>query len=200
MDAWTPEQVREFYDHQQRIPRNHRELFDITMNQLLDIKDDMENGDTSVARVLLGINQEEVMRNYFGHELERMSAGRYQISQEEELADEKRTDLRFHGVGISSPVPTELKIADKHSGPTLFERFENQLSGDYLRDRRSSRGIFLLVNRGKERQRWQMPDGSMADFEHVVKALQDYWLLLSPKYPGVDELRVIGIDLSKRDQ
>ncbi|MFP9139272.1 hypothetical protein ACLI1C_19010 [Devosia sp. XGJD_8] len=200
MDAWTPEQVREFYDDQERTPRNHRELFDLAVNHLLDIKDDMENGDTSVARVLLDIDQEEVMRNYFGHELERMSAGRYQISQEEELADEKRTDLRFHGVGISSPVPTELKIADKWTGPKLFERFENQLSGDYLRDRRSSRGIFLLVNRGKERQRWQLPDGTMTDFEGAVKALQDYWLVLSPKYPGVDELRVIGIDLSKRDR
>lgn len=200
MDAWTPEQVREFYDDQERTPRNHRELFDLAVNHLLDIKDDMENGDTSVARVLLEISEEEVMRNYFGHELERMSAGRYQISQEEELADEKRTDLRFHGVAISSPVPTELKIADKWTGPQLFERFENQLSGDYLRDRRSSRGIFLLVNRGKERQRWRMPDGTTADFEGVAKALQDYWLLLSPKYPGVDELRVIAIDLSKRDQ
>jgi len=160
----------------------------------------MENGETSVAGVLLDIDQEEVMRNYSAHELERMSAGRYQIPQEEELADEKRTDLRFHGVGIASPVPVELKIADKWTGPKLFERFENQLSGDYLRDRRSSRGIYLLVNRGKKRQRWQLPGGTMVDFEGVVRALHDYWLELSPNYPGVDELRVIGIDLSKRTQ
>jgi len=198
MDAWTPEQVREFHDEQERTPRNHRELFNLAVNHLLDVKDDMENGDTSVAGVLLDIGQEEVMRNYFAHELERMSAGRYQIPQEEELADEKRTDLRFHGVGITSPVPAELKIADKWTGPKLFERFENQLSGDYLRDRRSSRGIYLLVNRGKERQRRQLPDGTMVDFEGVVRALQEYWLELSPNYPGVDELRVVGIDLSKR--
>jgi len=38
----------------------------------------------------------------------------------------------------------------------------------------------------------------MVDFEAFVRALKDYWLELSPKYPGVDELRVIGIDLSKR--
>nr|WP_278376149.1 hypothetical protein [Brucella anthropi] len=200
MDAWTPEQVREFHDEQERTPRNHRELFDLAVNHLLDVKDDMENGDTSVAGVLLDIDQEEAMRNYLAHELERMSAGRYQIPQEEELADEKRTDLRFHGVGIASPVPVELKIADKWTGPKLFERFENQLSGDYLRDRRSSRGIYLLVNRGKQRQRWQLPDGTTMDFEGIVRALHDYWLELSPNYPGVVELRVIGIDLSKRTQ
>lgn len=200
MDAWTPEQVREFHDEQERTPRTHRELFDLAVNHLLDLKDDMEHGDTSVAGILLDIEKEEVMRNYFGHELERMSAGRYQIPQEEELADEKRTDLRFHGAGISAPVPAELKIADKWTGPKLFERFENQLSGDYLRDRRSSRGIYLLVNRGKEGQRWQLPDGTMADFEDLVRALQDYWLELTPKYPGVEELRVIGVDLSKRTE
>jgi hypothetical protein len=59
---------------------------------------------------------------------------------------------------------TQLKIADKWSGPQPAERFENQLSGDNLRDRRSSRGIFLLVNRGVERQRWRLPDGTV-DFE-----------------------------------
>jgi len=72
--------------------------------------------------VLLGIHTEEVMRNFLGHELERMSSGRYQIQQEEELADAKRPDLRFHGMGVSGPIPTELKLADKWSGPELFER------------------------------------------------------------------------------
>lgn len=198
MAAWIPEQVREFHDEQERTPRNHRELFELAVNHLLDLKDDMENGDTSVAGILLSIESEEVLRNYLAHELEHMSSSRYQIPQEEELADQKRPDIRFHGAGIPGPVPTELKIADKWTGPQLFERFENQLSGDYLRDRRSSRGIFLLVNRGKRRQRWQSPDGTMVDFNGVVSALQAHWELLSPRYPGVEEIRVVGIDLSKR--
>jgi hypothetical protein len=192
------EQVREFQEEQERTPRNHRELSELAVNHLLDLKNDMEDGDSSIAGVLLSIESEEVMRNFLGRELERMSSGRYQIPQEEELADEKRPDLRFHGVGISGPIPTELKIADNWTGPQLFERLENQLSGDYLRDRRSSRGIFLLLNRGEKRNRWQLPDGKLVDFENVVDSLQRHWELLAPEYPGVDEIRVIGIDLSKR--
>ncbi|MGV1905071.1 hypothetical protein [Agrobacterium cavarae] len=200
MDAWTAEQVQEFEKEQERTPRNHRELTELAVNHLLDLKSDMEDGDSSIADVLLSIESEEVMRNFLGRELERMSSGRYQIPQEEELADEKRPDLRFHGAGISGPVPTELKIADKWTGPQLFERLENQLSGDYLRDRRSSRGIFLLVNRGKGRNRWQCSDGSLVDFENIVDALQVHWQLLSPVYPNVEDIRVIGIDLTRRRQ
>ncbi len=198
MTAWTPEQVREFHEEQVRTPRNHRELAELAVNHLLDLKSDLEDGDESVAAVVLDIEGEEIMRNFLAHELQRMSGNRYQIPQEEELADEKRTDLRFHGTGIEGPVPTELKIADKWTGPQLYERLENQLSGDYLRDRRSSRGVFLLVNRGKERQRWQREDGTLVDFGGIVSALQLHWETLSARYPGVEEIRVIGIDLTKR--
>lgn len=198
ISAWTPEQVREFHEEQERTPGNQRELFELAVNHLLDLKDDLENGDASIAGVLLQIDSEEVMRNFLGHELQRMSSGRYQIPQEEELADEKRPDLRFHGAGMSGPIPAELKIADKWSGPQLFERIENQLSGDYLRDRRSSRGIFLLVNRSKERQRWRLSDSMLVDFNGLVAALQEHWQFLSGSYPGVDEVRVIGLDLSER--
>lgn len=198
MAAWSPEQVREFNDMQERTPANHRQLAELAINHLLDLKADIEDGDTSIAQVILGISEEEVMRNYLGHELERMSSGRYHIPQEEELADAKRPDLRFHGTNISGPVPTELKIADKWTGPKLFERLENQLSGDYLRDRRSSRGVFLLVNRGKERNRWQIADGTLVVFDRVVAALQEHWSAMSPKYTHIEELTVIGIDLTKR--
>lgn len=200
MSAWTPEQVREFEEEQERTPRNHRELSELAINHLLDLQSDMEDGDSSIAGVLLSIESEEVMRNFLGRELERMSSGRYQIPQEEELADEKRPDLRFHGAGISGPIPTELKIADNWTGPQLFERLENQLSGDYLRDRRSSRGIFLLINRGKKRNRWQLPDETLVDFEKVVDGLQKHWELLSPAYPSVEDIRVIGVDLCKRQR
>jgi hypothetical protein len=93
-----------------------------------------------------------------------------------------------------------LKIADNWAGPQLFERLENQLSVDYLRDRRSSRGIFLLINRGKKRNRWQLPDGTLVDFEKVVDGLQEHWELLSPAYPSLEDIRVIGVDLCKRQR
>ncbi|MGD9578708.1 MAG: hypothetical protein AB7Y74_10695, partial [Syntrophorhabdus sp.] len=120
------------------------------------------------------------------------------IPQEEELADAKKPDLRFHGMGFDRPVPAELKLADNWSGPALFERLENQLCGDYLRDNRSGRGIFVLVYRG-DKGGWDVPCGdNRVDFAGLTTALQDHWWKISPKFSNVDDITVIGIDLTKR--
>jgi hypothetical protein len=125
--------------------------------------------------------------------------GRYSISQEEELADAKRPDLRFIGSRFDGPVPVELKLVDNAwTGPALFERLENQLCGDYLRDSRSSRGIFILMYRG-EKQGWDIPgSANRVDFSGLALALQAHWQRISPRFPSVDDVVVIGIDLTKR--
>ena len=56
--------------------------------------------------------------------------GKYSITQEEELSDGKKIDLRFLGNGFNGSIPTELKIVNKWTGPSLFERLENQLCND----------------------------------------------------------------------
>jgi hypothetical protein len=101
-------------------------------------------------------------------------------------------------VGFDGPVPAELKLADNWSGPDLFERLENQLCGDYLRDNRSGRGIFVLVYRGKK-PGWDVPDSdNRVDFAGLTAALHDHWLQISPKFSKVDDITVVGIDLTKR--
>ncbi|WP_432240885.1 hypothetical protein [Herbaspirillum robiniae] len=100
---------------------------------------------------------------------------------------------------FKGPVPTELKIADNWTGPQLFERLEGQLAGDYLRDDASSRGIYLLVYRGKVK-RWQLPKGEMANFDELISALQKHWASVANTHPRVEEIKVIGIDLTKRAQ
>lgn len=180
-----------------RTPTSHRELADLTIARLRDLQDDLENGDDSVARVLQRVEEEPEMRNFLAHELREKARGRYTITQEEELADAKRPDLRFHGAGFDAPVPAELKLAERWTGPHLFERLEVQLSGDYLRDNRSARGIFVLVNRTKGR-RWQLPSGELVDFFQLLAALQNHWTSISDRHPHVEDLTVMGIDLSKR--
>jgi hypothetical protein len=137
-------------------------------------------------------------RPYIGNWLRNLARGRYGVPQEEELADAKRPDLRFHGIAFDAPVPVELKLADNWSGPKLFERLETQLCGDYLRDRRSTCGVFLLVYRGKQKS-WHLPDAAgVVDFGGLVEALHERWVALSPSLPNVDDILVIGIDLTKR--
>jgi len=195
--AWSPVQVRDFHERLDRTPSNHRELADLAILRLQDLKDDFENGDESVANVLLRVNEEPEMRNFLARELRQKALGRYTIPQEEELADDKRPDLRFHGAGFDAPVPTELKLADRWTGPKLLERLENQLSGDYLRDNRSGRGIFVLVNLSSSRQ-WQLPSSALVDFDGLVQALQNHWKSIANNHPHVEDIAIIGIDLTKR--
>ncbi|HBC9521101.1 TPA: hypothetical protein KFM62_005275 [Escherichia coli] len=85
------------------IPVNHRELAEFAEFRLLDLKDDLEQADSSIAAVLQSVAQETVMRNFIAHELRGKTSGCYTITKEEELADTKRPDLRFHGNGFDSP-------------------------------------------------------------------------------------------------
>lgn len=196
--SWSPRQVRDFHDKLERTPSNHRDLWHLAVDRLMDLKHDLEEGDASIASILQPIEQETEIRNYIGHWCREHSGGRYSIPQEEELADGKKPDLRFHGIGFDGPVPAELKLADKWTGPHLFERLEIQLCGDYLRDTRSSRGIFALVHHGTKTS-WNLPNGRSAEtFGELVEALQEHWMTLAPQFPGVEDVRVIGIDLTKR--
>lgn len=196
--AWIPSQVREFGKSLVATPVNHRELWYHAVDKLEALKHDLEDGDSSISTILQAVDQETEFRKYIGGWCRDRSAGRYVIPQEEELADAKRPDLRFFGVGFDAPVPAELKLADKWTGPHLFERLEVQLCGDYLRDVRSSRGIFLLVYLGTKSY-WDLPNGRRADtFEKLVDELQRHWTLISSDYPGVEDIQIIGIDLTRR--
>jgi hypothetical protein len=196
--AWSPRQVRDFHDRLERTPANHRDLWYLAIDRLLDLKHDLEEGDASIASILQPVDRETDIRKYIGNWCRERSGGRYVIPQEEELADAKRPDLRFHGVGFDGPVPAELKLADKWTGPHLFERLEIQLCGDYLRDQRSSRGIFGLVYHGTKTS-WDLPKGGRVEsFAALVEALQTHWMILAPQFPGVEDIRVIGVDLTKR--
>jgi hypothetical protein len=195
---WVPSQVKDFHDSMERTPSNHRDLAELAVLRLLDLKDNLEHGDSSIAGILKPVTQETQIRNYLGDVLRDKAYGRYSIPQEEELADAKRPDLRFQGMDFDGPVPAELKLADNWTGPELFERLENQLCGDYLRDNRSNRGIFLLVYRGKKTY-WELPDGkNRVDFAGLIAALQDHWDQISAKFPKVEKITVIGIDLTRR--
>jgi hypothetical protein len=195
--AWTPTQVREFHQERTCTPSGHRELWDLGVLMLAALKHDLEHGDTSIASILQRL-EETQLRKYIGGWCRDRARGRYGVVQEEELADAKRPDLRFQGVGFDAPVPIEIKVADNWSGRELFDGLERQLCGDYLRDARSSRGVFALVYRGT-RQRWELPCGRRADqFDELVVALRDRWLAVSRSYSGVDDVAVIGLDLTRR--
>lgn len=167
------------------------------MLRLFDYKHHLEDGNDSTASVVIVAERESVLRNLIGVWCNDRSRGRYLIPQELELPDAKRPDLWWTASTFNGPVPTELKIADNWTGPKLFERLENQLAGDYLRDDASVRGIYLLVWRGLQK-RWQLPNKKWVNFDGLVTALRSHWASVKGAHPRVEEIKVIGIDLTKR--
>jgi hypothetical protein len=124
---------------------------------LLGLQYELEEGDNSQAEAYQKHEDERLHRIFISGWLRDRSRGKYTVTQEEELADRKEPDIRVHGSGFDAPVPIELKVADnKWSGADLFERLNNQLCGQYLRDPRSNNGIYLLVYLGKKTN-WQHP-------------------------------------------
>jgi hypothetical protein len=201
LQAWSAEQVRDFDARQELTPSNHQQLFDLAVARFSDLKADLERGDTSIASLLTKAGGETELRNYLCGWCRDRAAGRYAVPQEEEFADAKRPDMRFYGMGFDGPVPIEVKLADNWSGAQLCERLENQLCGDYLRDNRSTCGIFLLLYRG-EKNEWKLPNGhggtERVDFAALVLALQSHWERIAPRFPKAEQIWVVGIDLTMR--
>jgi len=50
-----------------------------------------------------------------------------------------------------------------------------------------------------EKKGWDVPGASCrVSFDELIVALQAHWEQISPKFNGIDEITVIGIDLTKR--
>lgn len=115
---WSLEQFVDFNAQLERTPANNSQLFDLVWMRLLDLKDHLERGDSSIASILKSVTSETEMRKYIGDELRISARNRFSVPQEEELADATRPDIRIYGAGFDAPVPIELKLADNNwTGP-----------------------------------------------------------------------------------
>ena len=197
---WKVDDVNEFADELERTPSSPYDLFEVARNRLMDLKYNYEEGDTSPSNVLIEIDKEPKLRNFLANRLKETAHARYLITQEEEMANAQRTDIRFERTDIPGMVPVELKIADKWSGPELFAKLKDQLCRDYLRDMDSTSGIYLLIHCGKKK-RWQHPaSNKFLPFEELLAALQCSAQNIIASCPGIANIEVIGIDLDKRSQ
>lgn len=60
---------------------------------------------------------------------------------------------------------------------------------------RIQRELFVLVNRATKK--WEFDD-KKNNFSQLIEALQAHWEAISHEYPRVEEIKVIGIDLTLR--
>ena len=182
-------------------PTSHKMLFDLALLKILKLKDWLENGDDSPYQVWKLAQGETVVRNLIAGWLRQESNHKYVISQENELANAQRTDIRFENNNVVSPVPIELKLLDKGwSGPDLCERLRNQLVGDYLREISAGCGVFLLVAQNcNKNKKWEI-NGELTNLEDLEDALDRYWQGIAKDWPSIDTIKVIVIDLNRRSK
>ncbi|MDY4386418.1 NACHT domain-containing protein [Pectobacterium aroidearum] len=201
-ELWTDEQVRDFDASLMFTPTTPAQLYEMGVHYLLDFKDWLELGNDSLAKTYQKITSETEMRNVVAHHVQNAAKGRFTCAQEAELANSQRPDIWLQHSAISVPIPVELKLLDKSwSGPSLCERLENQLVGDYLRENEANFGVFLLVWQGKNAsdKSWVI-DGKKTNLDELENALTYHWLSISNKYPMVNDIKIIVIDLSVRER
>lgn len=199
LEPWSAQQMREFARYQMSTPTTHRQLFDLTVNRLIDLKSWIEGGNDSPYRTWQRVEGETEMRNLVAGWLNHNSSGHYSCAQENELPNRQRPDIWTQNPLISSPVPIELKLLENWSGPELCERLRNQLAGDYLREETAGCGIMLLVWRGRSNQaHWQI-EGQRVVLPCLIDALKSYWDSIAYNFSGVSAIEVILIDLTVRD-
>lgn len=199
LEAWSAHQMRDYAKDQMSVPATHRQLYDLTVNRLIDLKSWIEGGNDSPYRTWQRVEGETEVRNLVAGWLNQNASGRYSCAQENELSNRQRPDIWTLHPLIPSPVPIELKLLDNWSGPDLCERLRNQLAGDYLREEAAGCGVMLLVWTGRSTQaHWQI-DRHNVPVSGVADALKIYWNSIAGDFPGVAAIDVILIDLTVRE-
>jgi len=201
LEPWSAEQVSAFDNALTITPDTHRQLFDLTVYRLLDLKNWLERGNDSTSQTWQRAGGETEMRTLIANWLNQKCRNQYTTAQEPELANSQRMDIWLHNTNVRSPVPIELKLLDKGwSGPKLCERLRNQLVGDYLREESAGCGIMLLVWQGKNPGKRWMIDGHRVGLNGLANALKLYWQSIAAEFTGVEEIEVVVIDLAMREQ
>lgn len=199
LEPWTAEQVSAFDKSQTITPITHRQLFDLAVHRLHDLKNWLERGNDSPWRTWQRANGETEMRTLIAGWLNQRCRDQYTTAQEPELANSQRMDIWLHNTNVRSPVPIELKLLDKAwTGPKLCERLRNQLVGDYLREESAGCGVMLLVWQGREpEKRWAI-NGRRVGLSELASALKQYWQSIADEFTGVEAIDVVVIDLTIR--
>jgi hypothetical protein len=199
LEPWSAQQVRDYDLYQAKTPTTHRQLFDLTVDRLIDLKAWIERGNDSPYKTWRKADGETEMRNLVAGWLNGQSSGRYTCAQENEFPNRQRPDIWMQSPQVASAVPIELKVLDKDwSGTELCERLRNQLVGDYLREEAAGCGVMLLIWQGQStRSQWQIGKTRVA-LKGLEEALKSYWSTIAKDYPGVVSIDVILIDLTVR--
>lgn len=178
-------------------PTDQEGLFRVMMDRLEDIDHHLRHSDFTDRRTLMSIEDEVEMQRTLAWRLHSTANGAYIITREEEVADQKRTDIRLSAVHGDQKAVIEIKLADKRWSLTQLERsLVDQLLGQYLRHVTCRAGCLLLTYNGKKNY-WEHPQtGEHMNFTRMVEYLNFQASGLEIKMQYAVRLNVFGLDLT----
>lgn len=198
---WSEEQVLQFESSLNITPKTHRQLYELTLRRLIELKNDLERSNDSPWQTWQRAQSETEMSQLIVKWLNDHCSKQYVTAKEPELANDQRMDIWIQNTYAKPPVPIELKLLDQDwSGNALCERLRNQLAGDYLREEGATCGVLLLVSKSLPSSRKWDIDGNWVTLSDLGNALKEYWKGIQHIFPAVDEIEVVVIDLNVRGE
>ena len=194
--AWTPARVIGFAK-KRTPPFGDPDMFFQHVRSVLDeFQKNLETGDFSNAPLLM-LGKEREAQLWFADRLREQGGGAFIVDREGEVVDGNKPDIRLHSsVKGGGVVSIEMKIVDKEQGNL------SQLQGalkqllQYLRDPKARHGVLLVIYKGGKRRGWKIPGNNSANFAELKRALDAHAQEMARESEGVDDIRVIGVDLS----
>ena len=211
----SPTQTIDFLNDHSKAPSSveeFRKLCNTHIEALL--KQLHQSDDDEGAYYRRGGAREDDLRNWMAARLRDVGEHYYTVIREQEVAGEKRTDIRLYSQTDSlGNVSVEIKLANmKHwSGDQLVNTPDEQISRRYLLEPSSHTGIYVLVNAAipgnkaageerniKRKEFSKKVGGTSVNFENLVKAVEEECRRVNDRLEDDKVVSLIARDISEK--
>ncbi|MBK0401295.1 hypothetical protein H0I76_19020 [Limibaculum sp. M0105] len=185
-------------DSRYELPPHDRDgLFTVMLDRLEDLAHDLAHYDFTDRRTLRSITDEAEMQRTLAWRLDARSNAAYTVTREDEVAEQKRTDIRLSAVRGDQKAVIEVKIADARWSVSDLERaLRNQLVGQYLRHELCKAGCLLLTYDGKKKYWINKDTRKRIRFAELIGYLSEQAKAIEAEQCSELRLSVFGLDLT----
>jgi hypothetical protein len=153
---FSPDEAIRFLNDQSKAPATVDEFRKLCQSHLTTLLERLHTSDDDESAFFRrGEAKEGDLRNWLAARLRDVGERYYTVIREQEVAGEKRPDLRLHSrIDALGKVSVEIKLADMAhwKGDQLVNTPDEQLSNQYLFEASSHTGIYVLVNASRPRK------------------------------------------------
>lgn len=197
-EPWSAGEAREFERDFTSAPRSAKDLRDVLLGRLDDIRHEVNDGRYNRGVELARLASEREVQNWFANELHKRQGRSYSCAREAHVANEKEPDILAEAKSSDASVPIEIKVAESWSTKQLERAVEVQLAGQYLRERDHRWGILLVVCKEHRANGWAKPGGGNISVAELAAHLQRVADKLAASGQFAPEVSITLVDVSAR--